>query len=85
MRAAILGQFDILNRAIVTLDRLCAARLSQTEAGQARQAIAEGLYAAITIGAYHPDAPRTPPTRAANNVVRHGFETPGCACSGGQG
>jgi pilus assembly protein CpaF len=24
-------------------------------------------------------------TRPANIVVRHGFETPGCACSGGQG
>jgi len=23
--------------------------------------------------------------RAALRVVRHGFETPGCACSGGQG
>jgi hypothetical protein len=66
MRAAILGQFDILTRAIVTLDNLCAASLSPTEAGRAGQAIAEGLYAAITIGAYHPDAPRTPPTRAAN-------------------
>jgi hypothetical protein len=64
-RAAILEQFDTLSRAIVTLNNLCAASLSQTEAARAGQAIAEGLHAAIRIGAYHPDAPRTPPTRAA--------------------
>ena len=60
-RAAILEQFDTLSRAIVTLNNLCAASLSQTEAARAGQAIAEGLHAAIRIGAYHPDAPRTPP------------------------
>jgi hypothetical protein len=65
-RAAIVEQFDILNRTIVTLQNLGADGLLQTEAHRALQAFGQGLHAAIRIGAYHADAARTPPTRTAN-------------------
>jgi hypothetical protein len=65
-RAAMLEQFDILDRAIRTLTELSEASLLQTEANRTLQAVAEGLHAAIRIGAYHPDAPSTRPTGTAN-------------------
>jgi hypothetical protein len=59
-------QFGILDRAIRSLDRLRAEGLLQVQADDTLQAMAEGFSAALRIGAYYPDAPRTPPTSAAN-------------------
>lgn len=65
-RAIMEEQFGILDRAIRTLDRLRAEGLLQVQADDTLQVMAEGFSAALRIGAYYPDAPRTPPTRAAN-------------------
>jgi len=70
-RAAISGQFDILARAISTLGKLREEGLLQVQADNTMLAVAEGFHATMRIGAYYPDAPRTPPTLAANKKRMH--------------
>jgi hypothetical protein len=63
-RADLEEHFNLLNGSIVRLMQLHAKEQLQTAAEETLQAIAEALHAAMRLGAYHSDAPRSPPTGA---------------------